>query len=433
MSDTDFTGNGATRQKPTLLRHYLELILEQLGFITKFTLIATILAIIILFMMPRTYTAKTVLMPPEDPNKQNALLQAIGNLGLAALSGTSTVNMTEVLVEVLKSYTVAESLMVEQNLEALWLSEKEREKSIAEKREKLRALLSEVTRINANKQGFITIEVRCSTPMFSFQSADDDSARARAARLANAYVSVLDRINRRLANAKSLYNAEYFSAQLKLAKSELDSAYAKLENFQKSNKAVAISEQMKLQLETLSKLKATIITEEINLDLLLRDRQQNDLLVIEAKNRLSEMQRKYNDMLLGKSDNYAMSLEQVPTLAREYANYYREVKISEEVYALLKQLYYKERLQGYRNTPSVIVLDEAREPVRHSSPKRLETTLFVALLAMAVAVGIVFMRNFLQRTREEEGYARLWALWQQQLAKVRYWGTKAKSDKPAAK
>jgi uncharacterized protein involved in exopolysaccharide biosynthesis len=133
MSDTDFTGNGATRQKPTLLRHYLELILEQLGFITKFTLIATILAIIILFMMPRTYTAKTVLMPPEDPNKQNALLQAIGNLGLAALSGTSTVNMTEVLVEVLKSYTVAESLMVEQNLEALWLSEKEREKSIAEK------------------------------------------------------------------------------------------------------------------------------------------------------------------------------------------------------------------------------------------------------------------------------------------------------------
>ncbi len=433
MSDTNFTGNGATRQKPTLLRHYLELILEQLGFITKFTLIATILAIIILFIMPRTYTAKTVLMPPEDPNKQNALLQAIGNLGLAALSGTSTVNMTEVLVEVLKSYTVAESLMVEQDLESLWLSEKEREKSIAEKREKLRALLSEATRINANKQGFITIEVRCSTPMFSFQSADDDSARARAARLANAYVSVLDRINRRLANAKSLYNAEYFSAQLKLAKSELDSAYAKLENFQKSNKAVAISEQMKLQLETLSKLKATIITEEINLDLLLRDRQQNDLLVIETKNRLSEMQRKYNDMLLGKSDNYAMSLEQVPTLAREYANYYREVKISEEVYALLKQLYYKERLQGYRNTPSVIVLDEAREPVRHTSPKRLETTLFAALLAMAVAIGIVFIRNFLQRTREEEGYARLWALWQQQLAKVRYWGTKAKSDKPAAK
>lgn len=349
MSNTDFTGNGATRQKPTLLRHYLELILEQLGFITKFTLTATVVVIVMLFIMPRTYIAKAVLMPPEDPNKQNALLQAIGNLGLAALSGTSTVNMTEVLVEVLKSRTVAESLIVEQNLEVLWLSEKEREKSVAEKWEKLRNLLAEATRISANKQGFITIEVRCSTPIFSFESADDDSARARAARLANAYVSVLDRTNRRLANAKSLYNAEYFSAQLKLAKSELDSAYSKLENFQKSNKAVAISEQMKLQLETLSKLKATMIAEEINLDLLLRDRQQNDLLVIETKNRLSEMQRKYNDMLLGKSDKYAMGLEQVPTLAREYANYYREVKINEEVYALLKQLYHKERLQGYRS------------------------------------------------------------------------------------
>lgn len=427
MSNADVTSNGAAGQKPTLLRHYLELILEHLGFIVKFALTAMGIALIALFLMPRVYVAKTVLMPPEDPNKQNALLQAIGNLGLASLSGASATNMTEILVEVLKSRAVAESLIVEQNLEAIFLSENERQQSEAEKLEKLRAALADATRITANKQGFITIEVRLSTPAFSFRDADDDSAKIQAARLANAYAQILDRTNRKLANAKSLYNAEYFSAQLRLAKSELDSAYANLEAFQKSNKAVAMTEQMKLQLETLSKLKATMITEEINLDLLLRDRQQNDLLVIESKNRLAEMQRKYNEMLSGKSDKYALGFEQMPALAREYANHYREVKISEEVYALLKQLYYKERLQGYRNTPTVIVLDEARPPIRRTSPKRVETLLLALPLALIAATMIVFAQNFLRRAREEEGYARLWALWDRQFAPLRRWTRRAKT------
>lgn len=404
--------NGRTWTKPTLLRHYLELLLEHFGFIVRFVVFSLLLTAAVLWLMPRTYTAKTTLMPPEDPNKPNALLQATGNLGISILGSASSVNMTDVLVEILKSRTVAESLIVAQNLEALFLTDRDYTLPAAERLEKVRSLLADATRITASKQGFITIEVRLSTPAFSFNPADDDSVKLKVAHLANSYAAVLDRINRRLANAKSLYNAAYFREQLLLAQQELDSAYARLERFQTSNKAVALTEQMKLQLEALSKLKASILTEEINLDLLLRDRQPSDLMVIESKNRLAELQRKYSEMLMGKSDRYAMGLDQMPALAREYANYYREVKISEEVYALLKQLYYKERLQGYRNTPTVIVLDEAKAPTRHTSPKRLETLLLVLPISMFAAISIVLFKNFLQRTRTDEGYARLWHLWE---------------------
>ncbi|MDW8464784.1 MAG: hypothetical protein RML35_00890 [Chloroherpetonaceae bacterium] len=423
MNEETALGNGRTWAKPMLLRHYLELILENAGFMARFAMCAMLLAAAVLWLMPRTYIAKTTLMPPEDPNKQNTLLQAAGNLSVGILGNIAGVNMTEVLVEVLRSRVMAESLYVSQNLEVLFLSEEERRLPVTERFERVRSRLTETTRITANKQGFITIEVRYATPAFSFNPADDDSAKVRAARLANAYVEMLDKINQRLANAKSLYNAEYFLEQLQIAKQELDSAYANLEAFQKSNKAVAITEQMKLQLEALSKLKASIVAEEINLDLLLRDRQPSDLLVVESRNRLSELQRKYNEMLLGKSDQYAMGLEQMPALAREYANYYREVKISEEVYALLKQLYYKERLQGYRNTPTVVVLDEAKAPATRTSPKRLETLLLLLPLFLLAAVGWVLVQNFLQRTRTEEGYARLWQLWE---TKVWIFGRKQK-------
>jgi len=401
--------NGATLQPPTLLRHYLEILLENRGFIGKIVLAATLVVALVVFLLPKTYSAKVVLMPPEDPSKQNLLLQAVaGSSGLSGLIGGSTT--TDVLVEILKSRTVADSLSVALGLAEFLLDADDAHKHQREQQEKIATALSDATRITSSKQGFITIEVRLSTPAFSFSQADEDSVKHRVVRLANGYADMLDRTNRRLANLKSLYNARYFSEQMQQAKRDLDSAYSNLERFQKSHKAVAISEQMKLQLEAASKLKASMIAEEINLDLLLRDRQPNDMTVIESRNRLNEVRSKYNEVALGKSDKFAMGFEEMPALAREYANYYREVRIHEEVYALLKQLYFKERVQGYRDTPTVVVLDDARLPIQRTSPKRLTTMLLSVPISFLAAVSLVFFMRFLRRSQQDESYQRLWTL-----------------------
>lgn len=395
-------------EPPTLLRDYVEIALENLGFIARFVGAALAIGVLALFLVPRTYVAKVVLMPPEDPNKQNPLAQAAGALGLGALSQQA--NATDILAEMLKSAVIADSLVAQEALEEILLSESEREKkSPAEKREMLRKELSDLTKILTNKAGYITIEVKMSTPAFSFSRADDDSARHRAARIANGYVAVLDRTNRRLANLKSLYNAEYFAEQVAIAKRELDSAYANFERFQKSNKAIALSEQMKFQMETLSRLKAQMLAEELQLDLLLRDRQPNDMLVLESRARLNEYRKKYEEALQGNSsDKLMLRFEEMPAVSREYANYYREVKIHEEVYGLLKQLYFKERVQGYRDTPTVVVLDSASVPFYRASPKRGIMTLVLFVVSLFAAIVAVFIRRWLSRAKRDEGYARIW-------------------------
>jgi tyrosine-protein kinase Etk/Wzc len=396
-------------EQPTLIRHYIEILLEHFGFIIRFVGITLVIGVVVLFLVPRTYTAKIVLMPPEDPNKQNPLMQAAGALGLGSL--TAPTNATDILSEMLKSNTIADSLIAQENLEDVFLSESERtNKSPFEKRELLRKELTDLTKILTNKAGYITLEVKISTPAFSFSSADDDSARFRAVRIANSYVSVLDRTNRRLANLKSLYNAEYFAEQVAIAKRELDSAYSNFEQFQKSNKAIALSEQMKLQMETLSKLKAQMIAEELQLDLLLRDRQPSDMLVMESRSRLNEYRKKYEEATQGKSDKLSLAFEEMPAVSREYANYYREVKIHEEVYALLKQLYFKERVQGYRDTPTVVVLDSASVPFYRTSPKRGILTLVIFVVGFFAAVITVFVRRWLLRVAVEEEYERLRSL-----------------------
>ncbi len=393
----------ASPEKPTLIRNYVEILLENLGFMARFVGLVLLFGAVALFLVPRTYTAKVVLMPPEDPNKQNPLMQAAGALGLGSL--TNPASATDILAEMLKSNTIADSLIAQEHLEEVFLSESERtDKNPLEKREILRKELSDLTKILTNKAGYITLEVKISTPAFSFSSVDDDSARNRAARIANGYVSVLDRTNRRLANLKSVYNAEYFAEQVAIAKQELDSAYSNFERFQKSNKAIALSEQMKFQMETLSKLKAQMIAEELQLDLLLKDRQPNDMLVLESRSRLNEYRKKYEEATQGKSDKLSLAFDEMPTVSREYANNYREVKIHEEVYALLKQLYFKERVQGYRDTPTVVVLDSASVPFYRTSPKRGLMLLVIFVVGVFAAIVAVFIRRWFSRFQIDDDY-----------------------------
>jgi hypothetical protein len=307
----------------------------------------------------------------------------------------------------LKSRAVAESLITQENLAAILLNESEQAKTDLEKTELLIKSLSDISRFTTNKAGYITIEVKMSTPAFSFSQRDDDSARAVCVRIANGYAATLDKINRRLANLKSLYNAEYFAEQVRLAKVELDTAYSVFERFQTSNKAVALSEQMKLQLEVVSKIKAQMLAEELQLDLLLRDRQPSDMLVMESKLRLSEYRKKYEESMQGNADRLTLGFNEMPAVSREYANYFREVKIHEEVYGLLKQLYFKERVQGYRDTPTVVVLDSAKRPFYPTSPKRTLTILTICLISFFGGIGIVLARERLKRIASDEKYLRL--------------------------
>lgn len=388
--------------KPQRLADYLEIFLENLAFIVRFVAVAMGVAVIALVSLPKTFTARAVLMPPEDPNKQSLLTQLGSATGLGALGGMSSASVSELLVEILRSRSLAESLVVREQLAEVF-----QEKTLERNTEALR----NASRYTAQKQGFITIDVSMSTPYFAFLTGDIDTARARAARIAAAYIQALDDINRERTNAKSRAAARYFADQLIDIKAGVDSAYSALERFQKKNKALSLPDQFRGQLQAAGELKARLIAEQMNLDLLLRDRQPDDVFVTQARNRVSEMQTQYSRLSGGSTDEFALRFSEFPALAREYASLFREVKTQEELYAVVRQFYLKERLQGSRDTPTVTVLDMPQLPERHSSPRYL-TVLAVTLVGSVIAaMGAVFFRRFLRRTQaDSERYGRVWAL-----------------------
>ena len=128
--------------------------------------------------------------------------------------------------------------------------------------------------------------------------------------------------------------------------------------FQDENKTISLPEQISAAIEAASKLKTEIVQTEIELGFLETNLREDNQTLISLRNKLRELKEQYDKMQLGSQD-YLLAFSDVPELGKELAGLLRDVKIQNEVYLLLQQQYYKEKIQENRDIPTVEILDEA--------------------------------------------------------------------------
>jgi uncharacterized protein involved in exopolysaccharide biosynthesis len=179
-------------------------------------------------------------------------------------------------------------------------------------------------------------------------------------------------------------------------------------NFQQRNKTVALPEQVSAAIDAAAKLKSEIVKTEIELSLLHSNLREDNKALIAMKNKLDELKHQYNKMELGSQD-YLLAFSEVPELGKLLATLLREVKIQNEVYTLLQQQYYKEKIQENRDIPTVEVLDEAIPPLKKDSPRVVFSTIaggvFVFIL-MSFIIVLSERKIYLYKnsTKEEGNY-----------------------------
>ncbi|MBK6680953.1 MAG: hypothetical protein IPG53_13470 [Ignavibacteriales bacterium] len=78
----------------------------------------------------------------------------------------------------------------------------------------------------------------------------------------------------------------------------------------------------------------------------------------------------------------------------QLSNYFREVKVLNEVYLMLQHQYYKEIIQEQKDIPTIEVLDTATPPMRASSPQMFFSMIGAGLL--------FFLLTFLYYFKKEE-------------------------------
>jgi tyrosine-protein kinase Etk/Wzc len=362
---------------------FIHIIILNKRTIIRYTLgFMALLFLILYFVVPKTYTSVVTLLPPEKNKELSGLgsLLAGQDLGTLMSGGTGSAN-SQLFIELLKSRTAAEYVVNKYNLMDYLDS-----KSIQEAAEKISKNLN----IELTKEGIIKLSVEVKSSVIPLLLDNPDTLRIFSAALSNSYIEALDIINRGKLSSKAKRAREYIELQLIRTRAQLDSAETALMNFQKVNKAISLPEQVQAAIAAAADIKAEIVKAEIELSMLGSNLREDNKTLIMLREKLNELRNQYNKLELGNED-YLVAFGEVPALGRHLASLIREVKIQNEVYLLLQQQYYKEKIQESRDLPTVDVLDEAIPPLKSSGPRVLTSTLaggvFMLLLMILISVN----------------------------------------------
>ena len=367
--------------------------------ILKVTISTSVLLFLILFFIyPKSYEAPVTILPPEKNNQMGGLSGLLGGEDLSNLmtAGMSNAN-AQLFIEMLKSRSASLYVVRKHNLIKFYDAKNEIEAA---------AKLSEKLNLDLSKEGIIKLSVNTSGSWFPIFTSQNDSVRKFSAELSNSFVEALDNINREKLSSKAKRARIYIEAQLQQTKVLLDSAENSLMLFQKKNKTVSLPEQVKAAIDAATELKTDIIKTEIELGLVQPNLREDSKTLLTLKSKLQELRNQYNKMEMGNQD-YLVAFKDVPEIGRELAQLVREVKVQNEVYMLLQQQYFKERIQENRDLPTIEVLDEAIPPLNASSPRLIFSTvlggvfvfLLMSLLYVANEMKVI---NFKKKKAEEK-------------------------------
>ena len=354
----------------------INIVLRNIAFITKATVISSVLLVLVLLLIyPVTYRSEISVLPPEQGDNSNALSSILGNNVMSGFFYTSgkTLN-SELFVQILKSRNAALYVVRRFNLAEYFGVESEIDAAHS---------LSDNLNIIITKEGIIKLDVEVTSYLVPLLFSDKDSLKRFAATLSNTYVEALDSINKDKLSSKAKRGRLYIESQLRKTKAVLDSVELRLMRFQNENKTISLPEQISAAIDAAAKLKTEIVQTEIELGFLETNLRENNQILIALRNKLIELKEQYSKMQLGSKD-YLLAFGDVPELGKELSDLWRDVKIQNEVYLLLQQQYYKEKIQENRDTQTVEILDEAIPPLRKSAPKVLLSTcvgsIFIFLL-----------------------------------------------------
>ena len=348
-------------------------------------------------VIPKRYEATTQLMPPENVSSEAvALLGTLGargsepsgiagSIGGAALGGVASdllgmKNTSALFVSILYSRTVTDRLIDQFQLQRVYHA-----KLIEDAR---RGLWEHVDISADRKTGVIGITVTDRSPQ-------------RAAAMAQAYVSELNRLATEVSTSAARRERVFLEDRLKTVKADLDNASGRFSQFASSNAAIDIPAQGKAMVEAAAWLQGELIFAESQLQGLERIYAPGNVRVQAQRARVAELKKQLEK--LGGSDSASESkndnspypsIRKLPLLGAKYFDLYRETKIQETLYQLLTQQYELAKVEEAKSIPSVKVLDAAVVPTKKSYPPRTLIVVSGTLLCLAVTVSWVFLREW---------------------------------------
>jgi tyrosine-protein kinase Etk/Wzc len=349
------------------------------GTILRWTAAATVLAVIVAFLLPSFYTATAkILIPQNTQSSASALLAQVNPFAASMLGGLKTSG--EVYVAMLKSRTVADNIINSFELQKLY-----GKRTLSD----TRTVLGDRTTVDSGKESVITISV-------------EDRDPNRAAELANAYVSELYKMNQTLAVTEASQRRLFYEQQLRTAKDNLANAEVALRKTQESTGLIQLDEQAKAIIHSAATLKGQIAAKEVELQRmrLFATDQNADLLatqqeLVGLKRQLALVEERTRS---GRGD-IQIATANVPEAGLEYVRKLRDAKYYETLFEALAKQYEAAKLDESKSASIIQVIDRAIAPDKRSFPPRAIVVLVGSIIGFILSVLVVIGYEVFARLR----------------------------------
>lgn len=353
-------------------------------FIVKLTLLAAILAIGVALLLPNIYTAKSVILPPQQGSSTASMLlgQLGGGLGDPVGGVLGVKNPNDFHIGMLKSRTIADTLVKRFKLQTLFEA-----KTLTAARE----VLVGSTTITSGKDSFITIEFSSKDPKF-------------AAEIANAYVEELDKLNQTLAVTGASRRRVFFENQLTVTKDNLANAEISLKETQERTGLIALDKQGGAIIDVVANLRAQVAAKEVELVAMRAyateqnpDYRQVREVIAGLKVQLAKVER---NNVAGQGD-VMVPTGKVPALGLEYIRKVRDVKYQENLFELFSKQYEMARIDEAKDSALIQVVDKALPPEKKAKPKRALIVVLSTMLAFFIGILLAFFREAYARSGQD--------------------------------
>jgi uncharacterized protein involved in exopolysaccharide biosynthesis len=300
------------------------------------------------------------------------LLGQLGGLASLAGGAVGIKGPNDLFIGMLNSHTLADQMIARFKLQ---------QKFNAKSMEGARGALAGATVIKTGKDGFISIEYFDTDPKF-------------AARMANAYVEELDKLNNTLAVTEASRKRLFFETQLKGVRANLDAAENALKQTQERTGLIQPERQAGTLISAVGNLRAQIAAKEVELSAMSAfatpqnpDYRQIQQVIVGLRAQLTKLEA------TSAGRDIKVPTGKLPETGLEFLRKTRDFKYQETLFELLSKQFEIAKIDEAKDAALIQVVDKALVPEQRAKPKRLLIVILATLMAFFLSVLLAFVRE----------------------------------------
>ncbi len=389
---------------------FLYVLLKNRKFVIRTLFIIMVITVGITYLLPKSYTVKTVILPPEEPASPGL---SIGGLSLGEFAGFFSGGMgyslplmttlSDVYVEILNSRTLIDNVIMSTGYaDSTGINDSYGEHpEVAMYRARMEFNKNYTARVGS--AGMIDIEVTTKNPFYSIE-------------IAERVVFLLDSINTDITRSRFEENRNLTENQLAVARAALERTTASLIGFEEQYGTIMPEEEIAELMSVLAEMKGRYIETTLMASAIRNGiRYGTTAQILELETEAQALSEAITMIESGSGGvggvDLGPGLSNLPPALIEYARLKTDFEMNLKMVTALEVQVEQAVVQEQNITSSIRILDPPRHPGWKSKPKRLYIWAETFILAFLFICMFLFSRERMLDLKRNK--PQVWEKWNQ--------------------